>query len=114
MIQMRYVIMFVSDIPAAVAFYRDALGLPLRFQSPGWTEFDTGTSTLALHPASAEHLHGTMQLGFAVDDLYAFAASMKAQGFKFTRDPTPEHGSLLARFQDAAGVEYAVSGPLPR
>lgn len=30
-IQMRYVMMFVSDMPAAVAFYQDALGLPLRF-----------------------------------------------------------------------------------
>ena len=114
MIKMPYIIAFVSDMSAAVAFYRDALGLPLRFESPGWSEFDTGTSTLALHPSSAEHAHGTMQLGFAVDDLDAFATSMKAQGFQFTRDPAPEHGTLLARFRDAAGVEYSVSGPLRR
>src|SRR2546427_12386061 len=33
----------------AVSFYRDVLGLPVRFESPGWTEFATDGATLALH-----------------------------------------------------------------
>ena len=36
---MNYAIVFVSDIKRAVSFYRDVLGLPLRFESPEWTEF---------------------------------------------------------------------------
>ena len=110
--QVAYVIKFVADMPAAVEFHRDVLGLPLRFQSPGWSEFATGTTTLALHPANPEHAPGTMQLGLAVEDIHAFAAAMKARGFRFTREPTPEHGTMLARFIDATGVEYSVSGPL--
>jgi lactoylglutathione lyase len=47
--RVNYAIVFVSDMTRAVAFYRDAIGLPLRFQSPGWTEFATGGATLALH-----------------------------------------------------------------
>ena len=47
--RVNYVIVFVSDMKRAVAFYRDALGLPLRFESPGWTEFATEGATLALH-----------------------------------------------------------------
>ena len=39
----------VSDMERSVQFYRDTLGLKLRFQSPDWTEFDLGTTTLALH-----------------------------------------------------------------
>jgi catechol 2,3-dioxygenase-like lactoylglutathione lyase family enzyme len=33
----------------AVAFYRDVMGLPLKFETPGWTEFATEGATLALH-----------------------------------------------------------------
>jgi len=33
----------------AVSFYRDVLGLPLKFESPGWSEFATEGATLAFH-----------------------------------------------------------------
>jgi lactoylglutathione lyase len=42
-----YVIKFVDDTNRAVKFYRDVLGLPLKFESPGWSEFVTGETTLA-------------------------------------------------------------------
>ena len=45
--QFRYVIKFVTDMNKAVRFYRDTLGLQLRFESPGWSEFATGETTLA-------------------------------------------------------------------
>jgi hypothetical protein len=46
---------FVGDMGKAVAFHRDVLGLGLRFESPFWSEFDTGPTTLALHPASPKN-----------------------------------------------------------
>ena len=51
MLEFSHAIIFVSDMARSVAFYRDVLGLPLRFESPEWTEFDTPGSTLALHLA---------------------------------------------------------------
>ena len=33
--QLRYVIKFVADMDKAVKFYRDVLGLTLKFESPG-------------------------------------------------------------------------------
>jgi len=48
-VRVNYAIVFVSDMSRSVAFYRDAVGLPLRFESPGWTEFATEGATLALH-----------------------------------------------------------------
>jgi catechol 2,3-dioxygenase-like lactoylglutathione lyase family enzyme len=39
----------VSNMDRSVEFYRDKLGIPLKFQSPEWTEFATGATTLALH-----------------------------------------------------------------
>jgi len=47
--QLRYVIKFVSDMGKAVRFYRDAIGLQLKFESPGWSEFATGETILTLH-----------------------------------------------------------------
>ena len=47
--RVNYVIVFVSDMKRSVSFYRDVLGLPLRFESPEWTEFATEGATLALH-----------------------------------------------------------------
>ena len=49
--RVNYAIVFVSDMTRAVRFYRDVLGLPLRFESPHWTEFATDGATLALHDA---------------------------------------------------------------
>jgi catechol 2,3-dioxygenase-like lactoylglutathione lyase family enzyme len=47
--RVNFAIVFVSDMKRAVAFYRDVIELPLRFESPGWTEFATDGATLALH-----------------------------------------------------------------
>ena len=47
--KVSYAIVFVSDMSKSVAFYRDVIGLPLRFESPHWTEFATDGATLALH-----------------------------------------------------------------
>ena len=67
--QFRYVIKFVTDMNKAVKFYRDTLGLQLRFESPGWSEFATGETTLALHPASDKNPVGKVEFGFTVADV---------------------------------------------
>ncbi|MCH8034538.1 MAG: VOC family protein [Bacteroidetes bacterium] len=44
-----YVIVFVSNMKRSVSFYRDELGLPLKFETPQWSEFATDGATMALH-----------------------------------------------------------------
>ena len=56
----------------AVTFYRDVLDLRLKFESPGWSEFVTGETILALHPASEKKPTGKVELGFTVADVEAF------------------------------------------
>ena len=51
---------------AVVRFFADHVGLPLRFSSPEWSEFDTGSTTLALHVASPEKPAGTCEIGSAL------------------------------------------------
>jgi predicted enzyme related to lactoylglutathione lyase len=94
---------------AAVAFYRDALGLNLGFQSPFWSEFETGETKLALHPASDENPEGTVQLGFGSDDIDAFYAEGQSKGLIFTSPPADLHGTRIARFLDCEGAEVSLS-----
>jgi lactoylglutathione lyase len=108
--KLSYVIQFVADMEQAVRFYRETLGLPLKFQSPDWSEFVTGETTLALHPASSQNPAGKIQLGFRVRDIEAFYREMTAKGLTFTQPPTSEASSTLARFLDSDGTEYSVSG----
>jgi lactoylglutathione lyase len=105
---LSYVIQFVADMDRAVQFYRDTLGLPLKFQSPDWSELVTGATTLALHKASPENPAGRVQLGFHVPDLQAFYREMTAKGYTFTQPPTLEARSNLARFIDSEGTEFSV------
>jgi catechol 2,3-dioxygenase-like lactoylglutathione lyase family enzyme len=107
--RLNYAIKFVSDMDAAVAFYRDTLGLTLRFHSPFWSEFDTGETSLALHPASDENPAGSVQLGLGTTDIDNFYASGQAQGLVFTSPPTDVHGTRIARFRDLDGAEISVS-----
>jgi lactoylglutathione lyase len=106
-----YAIKFVADMDRAVVFYRDTLGLPLKFSSPGWSEFDTGETTLALHPASAANPAGSVELGFSVSDLQRFYDAKAQAGVRFTMPPTKQDfGSWLAQFEDSEGGRCSVSG----
>ena len=86
------------------------LGYKLKFASPEWTEFATGETTLALHPASAENPAGSTHLGFGAPDVHAFHQAMSAAGVRFTKLPEPLHGTTLAEFVDSEGARCSVSG----
>ena len=105
-------IKFVSDMDAAIAFYRDALGLTPSFQSPFWSEFDTGETKLVLHPASEENPASSVQLGLGTQDIDNFYAAGQAEGLVFTSLPTDMHGTRIARFRDVDGAEISVSQPI--
>lgn len=108
--KLTYVIKYVEDMNRAVKFYTEQIGFTLRFQSPGWSELETGETTLALHSASAEHPAGSCQLGFGVADIDRFYAEKKAAGVEFTTEPTETFGVRIARFRDSEGAECSVSG----
>lgn len=107
--KLAYAIEFVADMDRAVKFYRDVVGLPLKFQSPGWSEFTTAETTLALHPASDKNPAGKIDLGFTVGDLQKFYQEMQAKGVKFPMPPTKQDfGNVLAQFVDSEGAHPSV------
>ncbi|HEX5432812.1 MAG TPA: VOC family protein, partial [Candidatus Angelobacter sp.] len=94
--RLSHIIEFVADMERAVAFYRDVVGLPLKFQSPEWSEFATGEITFALHPSSDKSAAGKMELGFSVPDLKAFHTEMQRKGVRFPMEPSKQDfGGML-------------------
>ncbi len=108
--RLTYVICFVADMDKAIAFYRDTMGLAVKFASPFWTEMVTGDTTLALHPASPENPAGKISIGFGVDDIDAFYAQQSAAGLEFPQPPRDQHGVRMAAMRDSEGGEIRVSG----
>ena len=104
-----YLIKFVGDMGKAIAFHRDVLGLKLRFESPFWSEFDTGPTTLALHPASPKNPAGACQPGFRVAGLKGMYESRETLGVSFSAEPSMQRGVLIGKFLDTDGAENAIS-----
>jgi lactoylglutathione lyase len=117
-----YIMVNVSDMSRSVAFYHDVLGLSLKFESLGWSEFQTGATTLALHHAPAragdrppsEPMAGTCSIGFSVEDLTAAHRQLTARGARFVIPPTerPEEGIRLAVCIDPDGLGISFAEPL--
>lgn len=95
----RFVI-YVSDMQRSTAFYRDTLGLPLKFSSPGWTEFNNGGTIIALHKHMggetkvAQPASGQATLVFVVDDLKSAYETLKADGVQFSLEPQKQPSGL--------------------
>lgn len=113
-IQLKYIIANVSDLAAAVAFWRDTVGLTLKFETPEWAEFDTGPTRLALQPASEANTAGTWQPGLRVPDLEAKRTELSARGVNISGAPHEEHGFLLSLFAGPDGAPVSLSGPVPK
>ena len=107
---LTYAIKFVARMDQAIDFHEQQFGLRLRFRSPEWSEFDTGSTTLALHLASPEHPDGSYQLGFRVEDIDRFCAERTAAGVEIVQQPTNLHGQRIAKLRYPDHSEFSVSG----
>ncbi len=123
--QIDYTMVMVSDMARSIEFYRDKLGIPLKFESPDWTEFLTGTTTLALHgggikrepqAGSADKDAGTCSIGFNVEDVDKTYEELKAKGVNFVMPPTQREGEgiKLAVCVDPDGLPVSFAQVLPR
>ena len=100
--QVDYVMIVVSDMTRSVAFYRDLLGLAIKFETNEWTEFQTGSTTLALHGGGTPKdtqgsdrgtkYAGTCSIGFNVKDLEETFKELKQKGVQFVMPPTQREG----------------------
>lgn len=87
------IILLVTDIEASVDFYKNKIGMPLKFKSPGWAEFVLGDIHLALH-RKGNKLSGHeaamaaigVSVNFEVDDIESMFVRLATNGI----DPVGE------------------------
>lgn len=109
---LAYVNVFVSDLAAATAFYRDSLGLPLQFASAehGYASFSAGAVRLGLAvpgPDQPGLVGRHTGVGFEVPDLAAEHTRLAGLGVRFTMPPTRQPwGGFMAMIADPDGNIY--------
>lgn len=116
--RVSYAIVFVSDMKRSVSFYRDVIGLPLKFESPGWTEFATDGATLALHASAGSSSErdnpqevpaGRCRPGLSVQNLDEFHRRMVERNVPCVQEPKEVFGARIAQYLDPDGLAISVS-----
>ncbi len=104
----------VRDVERAVAFYRDALGLPFLFQVPGLAFFDCGgVRLMPSRPEAPEFDHASSVLYFRVAEIEAAHAALAERGVAFRDAPhkiadMPDHELWMTFFDDTEGNLHAL------
>ena len=110
-----YLMIPVRDMARSLAFYRDALGLAVRFAGDEFAFLDGGGVAVALRraanlgPACADH---SIEVVFEVDGIDAAYESLRARGVEFRNAPRQATGDRYAAdFRDPDGHVLSIFGP---
>ncbi len=104
-----YATIFVKDFKRALEFYRDTLGLPLRFahEEYGHASFATEGALFSLQRVDGDQAHFAGRhtgVGFGTNDLDAEYERLKNKGVVFTQPPEKmSWGGYLSLFKDPDG-----------
>ena len=94
------------DLPRAVAFYRDALGLEYMFEAGPLAFFRCGDVRIMLAvPENGEVAHPSSIVYFRVDDIHGARAELAGRGVPFDDEPhliarMPDHELWMTFFRD--------------
>ena len=108
----------VHDLPRAIAFYRDALGMKFLFEAPGMGFFDcAGVRLLLALPEDEREDHPSSILYFKVDDIQTGTAALRERSVKITSEPhliahMPDHDLWMSFFEDSEGNSMALMSEL--
>ena len=108
------VIQYVHNMPRAVAFYRDALGLNLVSQSPGWSMLSCGDALVGLHIIEKGVTEGLVRhagLNLQVDHLESAIEDICKAGGRLlavTEADSPRVPVRLAEVQDSEGNGFEI------
>ena len=110
-----YVMMPVRDLARSLAFYRDALGLAVRFAGDEFAFLDGGGVALALRQAAnlgEVAAETSVEVVFEVEDIDAAYDSLRARGVPFRIAPRLATGDRhVADFRDPDGHVLSIFGP---
>ncbi len=113
--QINAIMLGVRDLPQALAFYKEKLGVQVIMQEPQLALLECGTVMLGLsrgHAHAAPHVAGATEVVFQVESVRAAHRALTAQGVSFVTEPhqvTPT--DWAAHFRDADGHLLSIFGP---
>lgn len=109
------IILYVKDMNAEVRFYRDVLGLPLRYpkgledySGEMWVEFSVGNSTLALHGGAGSEPQDDHEIVFMVDNVAQARDMIKEAGIEMGEVRPLEDGSPISEGRDPDGHRFSI------
>ena len=113
--RVEQVLIPVSNLDAAIPWYRDVLGLTFLFAAPPQMSFfQCGATRLLVGvPESAEVAKRGSQIYFGVDDIHATQTTLESRGVSFDQKPHVVHRAgdtelWLAEFRDPDGNPLAL------
>jgi methylmalonyl-CoA/ethylmalonyl-CoA epimerase len=114
------VALFTRDLPRAIRFYRDTLGMTFLFETNGMAFFDMGGQRLLVGEArNAGEQPGGAVVYFDAPDIDALIPVLEMRGVKFgprteVLQRTETHELKLRDFRDPDGNVLALMGMVPR
>jgi len=119
-VKFSYTILYVRDVPSAIAFYERAFGLKQRFihESGQYAEMETGKTTLAFasnelarsnlpqgfQENSLSNLPAGIEIGCVTEDVAAFANAVKAGAVAVVEPKVKPWGQTVAYMRDLDGI----------
>jgi len=106
----------VPDLAAALAFYRDVLGLPVLDTAPGLVRFGTGSLDLVVYasPTSVDGQplrHNACLLVFYTGDVEFTQERLRGRGLRFVSSAAFSDIGGTARFRDPSGHTFCLYQP---
>ena len=99
----------VKDMQRAIAFYREALGATVMFESPGWTSLRVAGVRLGL-ALVPDHVPTRVGLHFAAADLDGGRSDVERAGGRIVSPITEvAPGVLLADVEDTEGNTFTLT-----
>lgn len=95
----------VHDVPRAVEFYRDKLGISFLFEAPNMAFFNCGGVRLMMGPPEGITDCLSSVIYYKVDEIQAATMALKSRGVSFEEEPhliakMPDHDLWMAFFRD--------------
>ena len=116
--RVNYVIVFVGDMNRSVSFYRNILGLSLKFETTEWTEFATEGATFALPESEGSNPDevnqqsvpaGMYRHGLKIQNLEEFHKRMTEKDVTCIQELKEVFGAKIAQYLDPDGLAISVS-----
>ena len=117
--QIGQIAITVTDVPRAIAFYRDVLGLKFLFEAPNLGFFDCGGIRLMLTlPEGTSGTHASI-LYYKVADIQQACDVLSGRGVVFDGPAhliakLPDHDLWMAFFRDPDSNILALMSEVPR